>query len=235
MKVLIFLATYNEAQNISLVLNEVLRNSGNADIFVVDDNSPDGTAEHIRKMQSKPGNRIHLVVRPGKLGLASAYLLGFEYAIKNKYDRIVTLDADHSHDPSVIPELVEAGRKNDLVLGSRYIDGGEIVNWGFIRLMISRSGNIFARNVAGLPFGDCTSGYRCYDTAFIKKINALALRSEGYAFLIEILYHFFYSGAKIREVPITFTDRIYGKSKISQRIIGEAFFLVLRLFFKRTR
>jgi len=232
-KALVFLATYNEVENIDRLIIRIVQICPHCDILVVDDNSPDGTAGRVKKLQSKFGDKVHLIVRPKKMGLASAYIAGFEYSMEYGYDKLITMDADHSHDPEALPLFLKNSNGNDLILGSRYVAGGNIENWSFIRHLISWGGNAFAQIFGGLPFRDCTSGFRCYNVSFVKKINLSKLNSEGYGFLIEVLYKFYSHGAKIIEVPITFTDRVHGKSKISKKIIFEAFFLVVTLFLKR--
>jgi dolichol-phosphate mannosyltransferase len=197
------------------------------DILIVDDNSPDGTgelADQLRKVDS----RIQVIHRSGKLGLGTAYVAGFKYAISNGYDAAFEMDADFSHDPQYLPDFLQAIENADLVIGSRYVSGGATPNWSLGRRLISGCGNIFARFMLGIPVHDCTAGYRCYRREVLENIDLDSIQSQGYAFQVELAYRAMKQGFVIVEMPIVFMDRRVGKSKMSRRIVAEAFFYVLR-------
>jgi dolichol-phosphate mannosyltransferase len=200
------------------------------DLLVIDDNSPDGTGQLVDELASHD-SRIRTLHRPGKLGLGTAYVRGFHYAIEHGYDLVFEMDADYSHDPKYLPDFLRAAERADLVIGSRYIKGGGTPNWSALRRFISGGGNIFARAVLGIPVHDCTSGFRCYRTVALHTLNLDAIRAQGYAFQVELAYNFWKSGYRIREVPIIFEDRRVGKSKMSRKIFIEAFLWVLRTRF----
>ena len=229
MKTLIIIPTYNERENLEPLVTDILAAAPTVDLLVIDDNSPDGTgalADELR--QREP--RLSVLHRTGKLGLGTAYLRGFEYARDHGYALVFEMDADFSHDPKYLPEFLAAAEGPDgadLVIGSRYIPGGGTPSWSAVRRFISGGGNIFARGVLGIPVHDCTSGYRCYKTAALDTLNLAAVRSQGYAFQVEMAYAMWQSGYRIREVPIQFIDRRVGKSKMSRTIFIEAFRWVL--------
>ncbi|HEY7779184.1 MAG TPA: polyprenol monophosphomannose synthase [Ktedonobacterales bacterium] len=229
MKTLIIIPTYNERENLEPLVTDILSAAPDVDLLVIDDNSPDGTgalADSLR--QREP--RVNVLHRTGKLGLGTAYLRGFEYARDHGYDLVFEMDADFSHDPKYLPEFLAAAHDPngaDLVIGSRYIPGGGTPSWSPIRRFISGGGNVFARTVLGIPIHDCTSGYRCYKTAALDTLNLAAVRSQGYAFQVEMAYAMWRGGYRIREVPIQFIDRRVGKSKMSRAIFIEAFRWVL--------
>jgi len=229
-KSLIVIPTYNERDNISGLLDEVLQRVPTTDLLVIDDNSPDGTGQLVDELASRD-QRIHTLHRPGKLGLGTAYVRGFQYAIEHDYDLVFEMDADYSHDPKYLPNFLRAAENADLVIGSRYIKGGGTPNWSALRKFISGGGNIFARAVLGIPIHDCTSGFRCYRTAALQALNLDAIHAQGYAFQVELAYNFWKSGYRIREVPIIFVDRRVGKSKMSRKIFIEAFLWVTRTRF----
>jgi dolichol-phosphate mannosyltransferase len=226
-KSLIVIPTYNERENIASLVDDVLRCVPTMDLLIIDDNSPDGTGQVIDEMRERDP-RIHVLHREGKLGLGTAYVRGFQYAIEQGYDLVFEMDADYSHDPRYLPRFLETAEQADLVIGSRYIAGGGTPNWSPLRRFISGGGNIFARAVLGIPIHDCTSGYRCYRTAALRTLNLSAIRAQGYAFQVELAYNFWKSGYRVREVPIIFVDRRVGKSKMSRKIFAEAFLWVLR-------
>lgn len=228
MKALVILPTYNEKENIQSILSAILSIHDEIDILVVDDNSPDGTGDIVDSMISD-FPRIRVIHRPEKLGLGTAYIEGFKHAIKKQYNYTFEMDADFSHDPKELPNFLKEIENADLVIGSRYIPKGKIVGWGPIRYVISMGGNLFARFVLKLPIKDCTSGFRCYKTSILKQLDLTQITSEGYGFQVEILYHCYKKGFKITEIPITFTDRVVGKSKMSKKIVFEAFKQVLKL------
>ena len=232
MKTLIILPTYNEAENLPLILKEILSYAPASDILIVDDNSPDGTGELADEM-SKGDPRIHVLHRAGKLGLGTAYIIGFQYAIAHEYDAAFEMDADFSHDPRYLPDFLEKIEHADLVIGSRYIAGGGTPNWSLVRRLISGCGNIFARFVLNLPVHDCTAGFRCYRRIVLENIGLDHVQSQGYGFQVEMAYRAYKLGFKIVETPIIFMDRRIGKSKMSRTIVFEAFTYVLRARFSK--
>jgi dolichol-phosphate mannosyltransferase len=221
MRSLVVLPTYNEVDNISHLLESVFASLPTTDVLVVDDNSPDGTGELVDRL-SQGNPQLHVMHRSGKLGLGTAYIQGFHYAIDNGYDFVFEMDADFSHDPKVLPQLLAAAQTADLVIGSRYIAGGDTPDWSVIRRCISRGGNVFARAVLGIPIHDCTGGFRCYRTAALRQINTEFVTSEGYAFQVEMAYLFWQRGLRVKETPIVFVDRRVGQSKMSKKIVLEA-------------
>jgi dolichol-phosphate mannosyltransferase len=227
MKTLIIIPTYNEAENLPLLLEKTFSYAPQVDVLIIDDNSPDGTgelAEEIRRQDV----RIHVLHRPGKLGLGTAYIAGFQYTIEQGYDVAFEMDADFSHDPRYLPDFLQAIERADVVIGSRYIPGGSTPNWSLIRRVISGSGNVFARFVLNIPVRDCTSGYRCYRRSVLQSLNLETIQSQGYAFQVELTYRVIQQGFKMIETPIMFVDRRLGKSKMSHTIFIEAFTYVLR-------
>lgn len=227
-KTLIIIPTYNERENISDVIGRVLNQPGKVDILVIDDNSPDGTAEVVETLIKKEP-RIHVIKRSGKMGLGTAYITGFKFAIENGYDFIFEMDADLSHDPDDIPRFLESILETDLVVGSRYINGVNVVNWPLSRLLLSLFASFYARIITGLPIKDITSGYKCYRKEVLEAIDLDNIHSEGYSFQIEMKWRTWREGYNIREIPITFIDRTVGKSKMSKAIVREAIFLVWKL------
>lgn len=230
MKSLIVIPTYDERENIAHLAEDVLRCLPATDLLIIDDHSPDGTGEVADELAAA-NPQIHVVHRAGKLGLGTAYVRGFHYAIEQGYDLVFEMDADYSHDPRYLPRFLEAIEGADLVIGSRYVPGGDTPNWSALRRFVSGGGNIFARTMLGIPIRDCTAGYRCYRTAAVRTLNLDAIRAQGYAFQVELAYNFWKSGYRVREVPIVFVDRRVGKSKMSRRIFAEAFLWVLRTRF----
>jgi dolichol-phosphate mannosyltransferase len=232
MRILILIATYNERENIEPLLKEIFNISSNVHVLVIDDNSPDKTYELVENLsQSSYVGRLFLLKRPGKMGLGTAYVDGFKWAINNDYEIVMQMDADFSHHPKYIPSFLAALQENDMVLGSRYIKGGGVVNWGFFRRLISMGGSLYARLVLGLPFRDLTGGFKCFKIQVLKAIDIDNLKSNGYSFQIETTYKAFRQGFKIKEIPIIFEDRRVGHSKMSQEIFFEALIMVLKLRF----
>jgi dolichol-phosphate mannosyltransferase len=230
-KIIIVIPTYNELENIRILLG-ILRNEyPNYDVLVVDDNSPDRTWEYVGA-KSKEDEHVHLIKRAGKLGLGTAYVEGFKYAIANGFDAVVQMDADFSHDPRKIEDLVKELENNDLIIGSRYIQGVNVVNWPMRRLLLSYFANIYTKVITGLPINDATGGYKAIKTEVLKAINLDKVRSNGYAFQIEINFKAWKKGFKLKEIPIVFTDRVEGSSKMSKAIVREAVFMVWKLRFK---
>ena len=228
MKSIIIIPTYNEKENIERLIEEIRKLNRDFDVLIIDDNSPDSTGR-IADDLAKRHSEVSVIHRPGKLGLGTAYITGFKYALENNYDLVFTMDADFSHQPKYLINLLEKARECDLVIGSRYIKDGRIKNWPLHRLILSRGANIYVRMVTGLPVSDSTGGFNCYRKKVLKKIDLDKVISDGYAFQIEMKYRLWKKGFSIREVPITFIDRARGTSKISKRIIFQAFFLVWKL------
>ena len=230
MKSLVILPTYNEAGNIEPLIRAILEARAEAEIVVVDDNSPDDTGRIVEEIAAEEP-RVHLIERPGKLGLGTAYIAGFRFGLDRNFDALVTMDADFSHDPRFLPALIEGVRDYDIMIGSRYIPGGGIDNWEFYRRFLSRSANLFARTMLSLEVRDCTSGMRCYRRKVIETLDLAAIRSNGYSFLEEILYRCVEQGYRVGETPILFTDRRVGQSKISRSEIWRAIVTIFRLRF----
>ncbi len=230
MRSLIAIPTYNERENIGALIEQVLANAPTTDLLIIDDNSPDGTGQLVDEL-AKNDPRIHVMHRAGKLGLGTAYVAGFRYAIANDYDLVFEMDADFSHDPRYLPHFFEAAQDADLVIGSRYIAGGGTPNWKPIRRFISGGGNRFARMMLGIPIHDCTGGYRCFRVSALRTLNLDAISAQGYAFQVELAYNMWKSGYRWRETPIIFEDRRVGKSKMSRKIFIEAFTWVVRARF----
>ncbi len=231
---LVIIPTYNEAENIRQLIRAVLAQPVNARVLVVDDGSPDGTAAIVERMATKAPGRIGVLKREGKLGLGTAYLAGFRHAIAEGAELAITMDADLSHHPKHLEEMVHMATVADLVIGSRYIAGGRIDgDWGLHRHALSWMANTLARKVLGLSARDTTSGYRCYRTDLLKRLDLDEVRSHGYSCLMELLTRAQDAGARIREVPIVFVDRRAGQSKISHREIGKALATLWRLKWRR--
>lgn len=232
MKTLIIVPTYNEAENLPSLLREICANAPETEVLIVDDNSPDGTGELAEEIH-KENPKVHVLHRPGKLGLGTAYIAGFKYAIEHNYDAAFEMDADFSHNPRYLPDFLKAIEHADLVIGSRYIRGGSTPNWSLLRRFISGGGNIYARFMLGMPIHDCTAGFRCYRTSVLRSIDLDAIQSQGYAFQIEMAYRVTQQGFRVVEIPISFLDRRVGKSKMSRKIFVEGFLWVLRARFSK--
>ncbi len=234
MKTLIIIPTYNEVENIAEIIKLIRRDvrSYCPDILVVDSNSPDGTAHDVETLQ-KTDAGLHLIVQPQKVGLGKAYLEGMNWALARDYETIVTMDADFSHNPSHLNELLAMSNTTNFVIGSRYIKGGGLNAWPFHRRLLSRGANLFAKLVTALPFNDCTSGFQAVHKKILAGILSQPIVSDGYAFQIELKYRGLEENASFSEIPIVFTNRTRGTSKISRKIIVETFFYVLSLFPKR--
>ena len=232
MKTLILIPTYNELENLRPLLKEIFSYVTQTEILIIDDNSPDGTGQLADQIHGEDP-RVHVLHREGKLGLGTAYIAGFKYAIAHDYDAAFEMDADFSHDPRYLPDFLQAIEQADLVIGSRYIQGGGTPNWSPIRRIISGCGNIFARFMLGIPVHDCTAGYRCYRREVLQSIDLDTIQSQGYAFQVELAYRVMRQSFKIVEIPIIFMDRRIGKSKMSRKIVIEAFTYVLRTRFRK--
>ncbi len=235
MKTLIIIPTYNENQNISTLLDEIekeISKFDNTSILIVDDSSTDGTIETVNKKIEHYKN-IQILKRPEKLGLASAYIDGIKFGIKNDFEYFVEMDADFSHNPKYLPTILENLKENDVVIGSRNIKGGSVVGWGFLRNFISKGGSLYSRLILNCPINDLTGGFNGWSRDIIEKINLDNIISKGYSFQIEMKYKAFKNKAKILEFPIVFEDRKYGKSKMSKSIFFEAMLNILKIKFNR--
>jgi dolichol-phosphate mannosyltransferase len=231
MKAIVVIPTYNEAQNIELLIDRIIfQGIRGLDILVVDDNSPDGTAEIVENIAHCESN-VFLLKRPGKAGLGTAYVAGFKYALERDYDYIFEMDADFSHDPDEISNFLEAIKTCDLVIGSRYKCGVNVINWPITRLVLSVGANKYTQIITGLPIKDCTGGYKCFRREVLQAIDLDKVDSDGYSFQIEMNFKAWKKGFKICEIPIVFTDREAGSSKMSKRIIREAILMVWKLKF----
>ncbi len=228
MKTLVIIPTYNECENIEKITKEVLQTDRSVDVLVVDDNSPDGTAGIVHSIQSNEP-RVHLLLRKNKQGLGKAYIAGFKYAIEHEYDYIFEMDADFSHDPKAIQKFLEKIQDCDLVLGSRYLHGVTVINWPLRRLFLSYSANLYSRIVTGMSVKDATSGFKCFRREVLEAIDLDRVKSGGYAFQIEMSFKAWKKGFRIVELPIIFTDRVEGSSKMSKKIIFEAIWMVWKL------
>lgn len=227
-RTLVVVPTFDEAENIPRLIPAVLGQAPHLDMLIVDDGSPDGTADLVKAMQ-KDDPRIHLIERPGKMGLGTAYVEGFRFAIRHGYDRVFEMDADFSHDPAEIPNFLAASEKADLVIGSRYTNGVRVLNWPIKRLLLSYFANVYTRFMIGLPLHDATGGFKCYRRAVLEAISLDGIRSNGYAFQIEMSFKAWKKGFRLVEIPIVFHDRRSGFSKMSKSIVYEALFMLWRL------
>jgi dolichol-phosphate mannosyltransferase len=228
-RALVIVPTYNERENISRLIETVLAQDERLEVLVVDDGSPDGTGEIVDRTITT-NRRVHIHRRPKKLGLGTAYLAGFRWAIERQYDLMLEMDADFSHDPAHLPEFLRAAERADVVLGSRYREGKvTVVNWPIGRLILSYYANVYARVVTGLPVWDGTGGFKCFRRKVLETIDLSAVRSNGYAFQIEMSFRAWKRGFKIVEIPIVFVDRTEGTSKMSGSIVREAVWMVPRL------
>lgn len=221
--------TYNEAGNIERMLQKIFSlNLPKLEVLIVDDNSPDGTAELVA-LRSKFDPRVHLIKRAGKLGLGTAYVAGFQHALQNGYDLILEMDADFSHNPEDLPRLLQSMDEHDLVIGSRYVSGVNVINWPLSRLLLSVFASWYTRLITRMPIQDCTSGFKCFHRRVLEAINLDRVVSNGYAFQIELHYKAWRRGFRIVEIPIVFTERLSGRSKMSRQIQYEAALMVWKL------
>ena len=225
MKILIITPTYNESKNIVLLIEKILKPNPNYHLLVIDDNSPDGTSEIVRKMQNEYDN-LFIEEREKKSGLGTAYIFGFNWALNNEYDIIVQIDADLSHNPDDIPKLIKKLDKNDLVIGSRYTSGVSVVNWPIRRLLLSYFANLYSRLITGMHVKDSTGGFKAWKRKVLESINLNDVQSQGYSFQIEMNFRAWSKGFRIIEEPIIFIDRTVGESKMSGAIMNEAIWMV---------
>ena len=238
-KSLIIIPTYNERENVNAIIDAILKLDDTFNLLIVDDNSPDGTADIVRGLQNRYQGRLHLESRKGKLGLGTAYIFGFKWALKRDYSFIFEMDADFSHDPNDLPKLLKACSEDnvDLAIGSRYSNGVNVVNWPMSRVLLSYFASKYVRLITRMPIHDTTAGFKCYRRSVLEAIDFHKIRFTGYAFQIEMKFRSWKQGFKLKEVPVIFTDRKLGESKMSSGIIREAVFGVILLkiisFFKK--
>ncbi len=228
MRILVIIPTYNELENVKKIIPAVLGQNSGIDVLIVDDNSPDKTGDYVEEL-SKENSRVKLLRREKKLGLGTAYIAGFKYALQHNYDFVFEMDADFSHDPNEIKNFLEAIKEADLVLGSRYINGVRVLNWPMRRLLLSYFASVYTRIITGLPVKDATGGYKCFRIDVLKAIDLDRIKSNGYSFQIEMTFKAYKKGFRIKEIPIVFMDRVKGKSKMSKKIVREAVFMVWKL------
>ena len=228
-RALVIVPTYNERFNIARIIPAILAQDPSLEILIVDDGSPDGTGSIVDAIAAS-NTRVHIIHRAGKLGLGTAYIAGFRWALERKYDLVFEMDADFSHNPERLPDFLEAIKDSDVVLGSRYQDGHvNVVNWPMSRLFLSYAANVYARFVTGLPIFDTTGGFKCFRRNVLESIDLNSVKSNGYAFQIEMSYRVWKRGFRLLEIPIIFVDRTEGVSKMSKKIVREAVWMVWRL------
>ena len=228
-RALVIVPTYNERENIIKLIEAVQAQSPILDVLVVDDGSPDGTGALV-DVRAATDSRVHVIHRERKLGLGTAYVAGFRWALQREYEYIFEMDADFSHDPADLARLLACARDHaDLALGSRYVRGGEVKDWGLLRRFVSRGGSLYAQAILGLPVRDLTGGFKCFRAEVLRAIDLPTVRAQGYAFQVELTNRAVRAGFTVREVPIVFRDRLHGRSKMSPRIALEAMWLVPQL------
>ncbi len=232
---LVIIPTYNEIENAERIIRAVFGLEGGYHILIIDDGSPDGTAEAVKSLQGEFEGRLHLIERSGKLGLGTAYITGFKWALEKGYDYIFEMDADFSHDPADLPRLLDACESGgaDFAIGSRYADGVSVVNWPIGRIIMSYYASVYTRTILGTKIMDSTAGFLCYSRRVLEGINLDAVRMKGYGFQIEMKYTAVKKGFKVAEVPVIFVNRKAGSSKMSGGIFGEAFWGVIALRFRK--
>ena len=228
MRSLVIIPTYNEIDNIKKIIEEVLPQHNSIEILIVDDNSPDGTGKVVLDIMKKT-DRVHLIERSGKLGLGTAYVEGFKFAIDNKYDFVLEMDADFSHSPSDLPRLIEEIQNHDLVIGSRYVEGVNVVNWPMSRLILSYFASFYVKIITGMKIDDPTGGFKCFRREILEQIDLDSIISDGYSFQVEMNYRVYNKNFRIKEIPIIFYERRDGHSKMSKHIVWEAIWMVWRL------
>lgn len=227
MKRIVCIPTYNEAENIGRMLDAIHGVDADMHVLVIDDGSPDGTAALVRARMDD--TRVHLIERSGKMGLGTAYCAGFAWAIDHGFDIVMQMDADFSHDPKDIPRFLRELETADLIIGSRYVSGVNVINWPMSRLLLSWFANLYTRVITGMPVADATGGYKAFRVGALREIDLTAIQSNGYAFQIEMNFKVWRNGGHVRELPIIFVDRVSGVSKMSKNIMFEAAFLVWKL------
>jgi len=229
-KALVVIPTYNEKPNLTKLLPAIFDQKLGVDVLIVDDNSPDGTGQYVKDLaHSLYQRQLFLLAREGKQGLGKAYIAGFQWALSRDYEIVISMDADFSHPPKLLPDLLQNIEAHDEVIASRYISGGGVKNWPWLRRMISQGGNLYARFILKTPIKDLTGGYKCYRATLLQAISLETLTTRGFAFQIEITYRTFKKGLKIKEIPFTFIDREIGSSKMSAFIFIEALWAVWRM------
>ena len=228
MKTLVISPTYNEYKNVTALIEAIFKVNPDYHLLIIDDNSPDGTANLVKQLQLRYDN-LFLEERPGKAGLGTAYIFGFEWALEKKYDVIVQMDADLSHDPKEVKVMVNLLDDYDVVLGSRYIDGVSVIHWPIRRLLLSYGANVYARIVTGLPLKDSTGGFKAWQRIVLQAIDFNTIKSQGYSFQIEMNWRTWQKGFSLYEHPIIFTDRTIGESKMSRGIMFEAMIVIWRM------
>ena len=231
MKAIVIIPTYNEISNIKRLIPDLLTSYPSLDILIVDDNSPDGTADAVDEI-IKNNSRVKIIKRKGKMGLGTAYVAGFKYILANGYDCAIQMDADYSHDPKEIKRFLEEINNHDLIIGSRYIHGVRVINWPIRRLLLSYFANLYSRIITGMPVKDGTGGFKCFRRKVLESINLDSIHSNGYSFQIEMNFKAWKKGFKLIEIPITFVDRVQGTSKMSRKIVREAVIVVWKLRMK---
>ncbi len=224
-RALVIIPTYNEAQNLPVIVPQVLEQDPRIEVLVVDDNSPDGTGE-LADQLARDTRRIHVLHREAKQGLGKAYLAGFAWALEHTFDYVFEMDCDRSHDPTFLPEFLKAIQDADIVIGSRYKRGVNVINWPMSRLLLSYGANVYARWITGVPLRDSTGGFKCFRRAVLEAIPLERVQSNGYAFQIEMSFRAWKMGFRLVEIPIVFVDRVEGHSKMSRKIIREAVWMV---------
>lgn len=232
MKSIVIIPTYDELHNIKKLVPELIELYNDLDILIVDDNSPDGTGDYIKELGKKEP-RIRLIEREGKLGLGTAYVAGYKYMLNNGYDVAYQMDADYSHDPREISNFKKHLSEYDLIIGSRYIQGVNVINWPMRRLLLSYFANYYTKIITGLPLKDSTGGFKCFKRSVLEAIDLDHIKSNGYSFQIEMNYKAWIKGFKLKEVSIIFMDRVAGTSKMSKQIVREAIFRVWKLRFRK--
>ena len=228
MKTLIISPTYNERKNIKQLVDMVIGENPELHLLIVDDNSPDGTGDKVKELQTIYKN-LYLETRPKKSGLGTAYIFGFKWALEKKYENIIQMDADLSHNPKDLPRMIDKLQKYDLIIGSRYINGISVVNWPLRRLMLSYGANAYSRVITGMPIMDGTGGFKAWKSSVLSSIDLDSVKSQGYSFQIEMNFRAWVKKFNIKEIPIIFSDRTIGQSKMSKAIVNEAIFMVWRL------
>jgi dolichol-phosphate mannosyltransferase len=227
-KSIVIIPTFNELENIRKLIPDILGRYDKIDILIVDDNSPDGTGDYVAEL-SKTTERVNIIKRSKKMGLGTAYIEGFKFALQKDYDFIFEMDADYSHDPKELKNFLRAAEEYDLVIGSRYLIGVNVVHWPMRRLMLSYFANFYTRIVTGLPIHDATGGFKCFRKKVLESLNLDNVKSNGYAFQVEMTFKAWKKGFKVGEIPIIFIDRTAGSSKMSKKIVREAIFMVWKL------